>query len=97
MLCEEGVWLNALERVWGKLGLIRQPEKGVRDLDSSMDTALLKQRSDPDVFPVADLDHPLDAICHCDHCGRLDLGLFGFLKLLLKHDKEGGSNSLHRG
>ena len=42
MLCEEGVWLDALERVWGKLGLIRQPEKGVRDLDSSLDAALLK-------------------------------------------------------
>jgi hypothetical protein len=87
MLGEEGVWLDALQRVRGQLRLICKPEQGVRNFNCSLDAALLKYGPDPQVFPVANLDHSLDAICHCDHYGWLDLGLFGFLKLLLKQDK----------
>jgi hypothetical protein len=87
MLGEEGIRLDALQRVRGQLRLISQPEKGVRNLNGSLDSALLQDGSDPQVFPVAYLDHSLDAICNCDNYGWLDLGLFRFLKLLLKQDK----------
>jgi hypothetical protein len=87
MLGEEGVRLDALQRVRGQLRLICQPEKGVRNLNGSLDAALLKYGSDPQVFSMTDLDHSLDAICNCYHYGWLDLGFFGFLKLLLKQDK----------
>ena len=97
MFGKEGVRLDALQRVRGQLRLICQSEQGVRNFNGSLDSALLQDGSDPQVFPVANLDHSLDAICHCDHYGWLDLGLVGFLKLLLKQDKEGWSDSLHRG